>query len=52
MFAHHEESIKNITEKFKRDKNVLALLISGSTAHGFQDAGSDIDVMIVVSNVE
>ncbi|MFO7445703.1 MAG: nucleotidyltransferase domain-containing protein [Ignavibacteriaceae bacterium] len=50
MFPHHRESIRNITEKFKNDPEVLALLISGSIAHGFEDEGSDIDCLIIVPN--
>jgi predicted nucleotidyltransferase len=49
MHPHHTQSIQNVTEYFQRDPEVLALLLSGSIAHGFQSATSDVDVMIFVS---
>lgn len=49
MFKHHQETINNVTEKLKRDKNVLALIIAGSIAHGFATEDSDVDIMLVVS---
>lgn len=35
-----------------RDPDVLALLLSGSIAHGFESAASDVDIMIFVSEQE
>ncbi len=49
MHPHHSQSIQNVTEYFQRDPEVLALLLSGSIAHGFQSATSDVDLMIFVS---
>jgi len=49
MFPHHTQSIQNVTEYFQRDGEVLALLLGGSIAHGFETATSDVDIMIVVS---
>ena len=50
MYPHHTQSIQNVTEYFQRDPEVLALLLGGSIAHGFQTPTSDVDIMIVVSN--
>jgi predicted nucleotidyltransferase len=49
MRPHHNQSIQNIREYFERDPEVLALLLSGSIAHGFQSATSDVDIMIFVA---
>ncbi len=50
MYPHHIASIDNITAHFHRDAETLALLLGGSIAHGFETPGSDVDVMIVVSD--
>ncbi len=49
MYIHHEETIKKIVETFKKDKNVLGVLLGGSIAHGFESENSDVDIMIIVS---
>jgi predicted nucleotidyltransferase len=49
MHPHHSQSIQNIKEYFQRDQEVLALLLSGSIAHGFESASSDVDIMIFIS---
>jgi len=49
MYPHHTESIQNVKEYFQRDPEVLALLLSGSIAHGFQSPTSDVDIMIILS---
>src|SRR4051812_17877591 len=50
MYKQHQETIKNITERFQKMDDVLGLLISGSIAHGFAREDSDVDIMIVVSD--
>jgi predicted nucleotidyltransferase len=50
MYTHHTQSIQNVTEYFRRDPEVLALLLGGSIAHGFETPTSDIDIMIFVSD--
>ena len=50
MQSHHTQSIQNVTEYFQRDPEVLALLLGGSIAHGFETPASDIDIMIFVSD--
>jgi hypothetical protein len=52
MHAHHTQSIQNVTEYFQRDPEVLALLLGGSIAHGFETPGSDIDILILVSDAD
>jgi predicted nucleotidyltransferase len=49
VYPHHSQSIQNVKEHFERDPEVQALLLSGSIAHGFQSANSDVDIMIFVS---
>src|SRR5687768_10434786 len=50
MYPHHSRTIQNVTEHFQRDLEIQALLLSGSIAHGFQSATSDVDIMIFVSD--
>ena len=50
MHTHHIQSIQNVTEYFQRDPEVLALLLGGSIAHGFEAETSDVDIMIFVSD--
>lgn len=50
MQPYHSQSIRNVTEYFQRDPEVLALLLGGSIAHGFETPSSDIDILILVSD--
>jgi len=50
MRSHHAESIQRVKEHIQRDSEVLALLLGGSIAHGFETATSDVDIMIFVSD--
>jgi predicted nucleotidyltransferase len=50
MHTHHTRSIQNVTEYFQRDPEVLALLLGGSIAHGFETPTSDVDIMIFLSD--
>ena len=52
MHPHHIHSIENVTAYFQRDPEVLALLLGGSIAHGFETEASDIDLMIFVSDAD
>ncbi|GAB1311508.1 hypothetical protein MFIFM68171_01718 [Madurella fahalii] len=52
MFPHHAETIQNVKDHFSSDPHVLALLLSGSIAHGFETADSDVDVLIVLTEDE
>lgn len=48
MEPHHAASIRNLVEAMEPDASVLALLLTGSIAHGFARPDSDIDVAIVI----
>jgi predicted nucleotidyltransferase len=50
MYSHHTQSIQNVTEYFQSDPEVLAVLLGGSIAHGFESSISDVDIMILVSD--
>lgn len=50
MHPHHAQSIQNVTDFFQHDPQVLALLLAGSIAHGFETPTSDVDILIVVSD--
>lgn len=50
MYPHHIQSIQNVTDYFQGDPEVLALLLGGSIAHGFETPTSDVDIMILVSD--
>lgn len=50
MHPHHTQSIQNVTDYFQRDPEVLAVLLGGSIAHGFETRTSDVDLMIFVSD--
>jgi hypothetical protein len=49
IYPHQQKAIDYIIDKFRKDDRVEALLLSGSIAHGFNDAKSDVDINIVVS---
>ncbi|KAK1828885.1 hypothetical protein QBC39DRAFT_357944 [Podospora conica] len=50
MFPHHAESIEVIKNHFLADPKVQALILTGSIAHGFHTAESDVDALIVLSD--
>lgn len=50
MLEHHEQAINKFKEKMSGREDILALLVSGSIAHGFAKASSDVDVMLIVSD--
>jgi hypothetical protein len=52
MQQHHADSIQNLIVAFEKDATVLALILGGSIAHGFEKSDSDIDVSIVVDTAE
>lgn len=45
-----QRAIDRITEKFQSDPQILALMISGSIAHGFNSENSDVDFNAVISD--
>jgi len=50
MHPHHQRAIEQVTERFRDDAEVQALLLGGSIAHGFESPESDVDLLIVVSD--
>lgn len=52
MEPHHAASIQNLVTALEPDPAVLALVLSGSIAHGFAMPDSDIDVAIVIEPAE
>ncbi|KAK0719329.1 hypothetical protein B0H67DRAFT_642692 [Lasiosphaeris hirsuta] len=49
MHPHHAASIQKIKAHFEQVPNVLALLLTGSIAHGFETEASDVDVLVVLT---
>ncbi|MGZ4359668.1 MAG: nucleotidyltransferase domain-containing protein [Gaiellaceae bacterium] len=52
LFPQHERLIERACERFAQDPAVLALVVGGSVAHGLASPGSDLDVMLVLSDEE
>ncbi|ORX94362.1 hypothetical protein BCR34DRAFT_225632 [Clohesyomyces aquaticus] len=50
MYDHHLQSIENTKKHFEADPSVLALLLTGSIAHGYESADSDVDVVVILSD--
>jgi predicted nucleotidyltransferase len=48
MYPHHKETLKRLKQQLKSDENILAVLLCGSIAHGFEKPHSDVDVMIIL----
>lgn len=49
MQKHHAESIDRVVDHFANCNDILALLLTGSLAHGFSRPASDVDITIVVT---
>ncbi len=52
MFPHHATTIANVVAHFANREEVLAVLLTGSIAHGYARASSDVDIAIIVSASE
>jgi predicted nucleotidyltransferase len=52
MYPHHQATIQRVKTHFESQPGVEALLLTGSIAHGFAQASSDVDVVIIVSEAE
>ncbi len=50
MYPHHKETAKKIADLLSQKEDVLAVLLSGSVAHGFAKENSDVDLMIILSD--
>jgi predicted nucleotidyltransferase len=48
MYPQHTETISSIVAHFAARQDVLAVLLTGSIAHGFARENSDVDIAIVV----
>ena len=48
MYRHHEESLKNMEELFRKREEVIALILGGSVAKGMERPDSDLDAMVIV----
>ena len=51
MYKHHEESIENMKDHFKK-QGAVALLLVGSVAKGTERADSDLDGIVILSEEE
>ncbi len=49
MYPQHAETVSNIVAHFATRDDVLAVLLTGSVAHGFSRENSDVDIAIVVN---
>jgi predicted nucleotidyltransferase len=49
---HHQESINEFLQIYKKDESILAILLAGSIAHGFSEVDSDIDICIIAESQE
>ncbi|MDM7854416.1 nucleotidyltransferase domain-containing protein [Cellulomonas alba] len=52
LWPHHVETIRRTAEHLEAQPDVVALLLGGSLAHGFAIEGSDVDIVIVVTEEE
>jgi predicted nucleotidyltransferase len=52
MHPHHAATIERVVERFSNDTGVLAILLVGSIAHGFESERSDVDIALLVSDEE
>ena len=52
MEKHHQEAIDKFLELYTKDETILAVLLTGSIAHGFAKYDSDVDVCLIVTTDE
>jgi predicted nucleotidyltransferase len=50
MHAHHQATLDALTEHLKNDPDVIALLLAGSIAKGWERPDSDVDIAIIKSD--
>ena len=50
MRKHHEEAVAKLSEYFRDDLGVLAVILGGSVAKGLEHPKSDIDAMVAVTD--
>ena len=51
MYKHHEQSIENMKEYFRK-QGAIASILAGSVAKGTERADSDLDGIIILSEEE
>jgi len=51
-YHHHRKAMVAIRDEFFTDENILAVLLGGSLAHGYERPDSDIDLILIVSDAE
>ena len=51
MYKHHEESIANMKEYFRK-QGAIALILIGSVAKGEERVNSDLDCAVILSEEE
>jgi predicted nucleotidyltransferase len=49
VFPHHRQTVERVVEHFRSDREVAAILLVGSIAHGFAEERSDVDIALVAS---
>ena len=49
LHPHHTTTLLNTITHFSPDPSVLALLLSGSLAHGFATPTSDVDILVILT---
>jgi predicted nucleotidyltransferase len=52
MEIHHRESLDLFLDKYTEEKSILAILLTGSLAHGFARPDSDIDIVLIADEEE
>lgn len=48
---HHVRTISRLTERFKDDPNFLAMVVGGSIAKGYDKENSDVDIMLIATEM-
>lgn len=52
MHPHHQRTIERVTEHFRNDPGIIALIIGGSVAKGWEAENSDVDIVLVATDEE
>ncbi|CAM3369920.1 hypothetical protein SB6411_05850 [Klebsiella spallanzanii] len=52
MYQHHKDAIDKALEKIRDKEDVIGVILGGSIAHGFATESSDIDLMLILSEVD
>ncbi len=50
LSENHKEAIYSVAERCMSQSGMLALLLTGSLAHGFASPSSDVDIAIIVNS--